>query len=82
MIVEARTFWFQNEMNAAFSHWVCWISFYTSAYCMYSVGDCILVLVLLGVDNSCASAQSFSVRGCSVWIVFNISMGIGTSLVL
>ncbi len=37
---------------------------------MYSVGDCILVLVLLGVYGyGCASAQSFSVCVGVVWIV-------------
>ena len=44
MIVEARTFWFQNEMimNAAFftlSLCVSAQAFYMSAYCMYSVVD-------------------------------------------
>ena len=39
-----------------------------SAYCMYSVVDCILVL--LGVYGyGCASAQSFSVCVGVVWIV-------------
>ena len=49
MIVEARTFWFQHKMNAAFftlSLLGLSSTFYMSAYCMYSVVDCINISII------------------------------------
>ena len=48
---------------------------------MYSVVDCINISIIRS-RYGCASAQSFSVCVDVVWIVFNISKGIGTLLVL